>query len=762
VLRGDEFNSMMENGGRLAKALADGLGVPIGALRSMAEAGELTARKVIDALLSQQAIIDREFSALPQTVDGALTRLSNRFTQYVGESEKVGAASQALIGILNGLADHMDAVADAALTVGKVLVAAVAVKAAAALRNMAAAALAAAGNMKVLAGATVAYGQQAQAAAAMTQRLGGAIKAVGWTAVALELIDVVGNLAELYQQEKLNAALAEDLAAKQDKVRSRLEAVGEQTGKTFAHMEAFNEAVAQGLIHFDQAIGKWQAGTAALEDLSQSIAEFETPTEVQSGFFAQLTKEIGGLTQETFPAFQRKVADLGQANLLSAGHIEALTAMLLEQGRKICGAAEATEKLTGALSDLKAAADAAAKAETYTASAAAALEQAYNEGAITLEEFVSGTQKLVAKNETLVDSQQQASEKVKDVATAEKEASEEGETLHESLSGVASVAAAMRQRVEDLAGSLRELSPEAETAFRSMVSDGQYSTDAVEHLNGAMAETVQELQRLENLSNTGLGNTGFGRFFNETTLAAEKVRLGFRRQAAAAEQIIRQFEGVDSATQAVVDSAAQAADGFDLLDKTRLSALRSEIDRLMRANEDLQRSAQDALRRYQDLVDRQAGNELAIAERERAEALEDLEDQLAAAREAGNVQVLAQLQQALELARQYHDEEIARLRERRVMERAIADQRARPAAPDSGSGSAPGEPPSSRLPSPVNPAQVTIPDDQIQRVFGGMVSALRDVASRPLVVELDGRGMARLATENLGLAAMALGRRGTL
>ncbi|MFM2005872.1 MAG: hypothetical protein RLZZ09_1527, partial [Pseudomonadota bacterium] len=36
VLRGDEFNSMMENSPRLAKALADGLNVPIGSLREMA------------------------------------------------------------------------------------------------------------------------------------------------------------------------------------------------------------------------------------------------------------------------------------------------------------------------------------------------------------------------------------------------------------------------------------------------------------------------------------------------------------------------------------------------------------------------------------------------------------------------------------------------------------------------------------------------------------------------------------------------------
>jgi len=46
VLRGDEFNSVMENAPRLAQAMADGLGVPISSLRQMAEAGELTAERV--------------------------------------------------------------------------------------------------------------------------------------------------------------------------------------------------------------------------------------------------------------------------------------------------------------------------------------------------------------------------------------------------------------------------------------------------------------------------------------------------------------------------------------------------------------------------------------------------------------------------------------------------------------------------------------------------------------------------------------------
>ena len=52
VLRGEEFNSVVENSPRLAQALADGLNVPIGRLRKMAMGADyLTAFTVGDQLL---------------------------------------------------------------------------------------------------------------------------------------------------------------------------------------------------------------------------------------------------------------------------------------------------------------------------------------------------------------------------------------------------------------------------------------------------------------------------------------------------------------------------------------------------------------------------------------------------------------------------------------------------------------------------------------------------------------------------------------
>jgi tape measure domain-containing protein len=111
VLRGDEFNSVMESAPRLAQAMADGLGVPRSALRSMAEAGELTAERITRALLSQKEVIGKEYAQLPNTVDGALTQAKNSLLQYVGELNASYGITQQVAGGIQFLAGHLDELA---------------------------------------------------------------------------------------------------------------------------------------------------------------------------------------------------------------------------------------------------------------------------------------------------------------------------------------------------------------------------------------------------------------------------------------------------------------------------------------------------------------------------------------------------------------------------------------------------------------------------------------------------------------------------
>ncbi|UZR29086.1 tape measure protein [Methylococcus mesophilus] len=111
VLRGDEFNSIMEQSPRLAQAIADGLDVPIGKLRTMAEAGELTTQKVVDALQKVKASIDRDAAGLPDTIEQAVVRWDNAMMKYVGTSPAITHAADAIADAINGAAENIDAIA---------------------------------------------------------------------------------------------------------------------------------------------------------------------------------------------------------------------------------------------------------------------------------------------------------------------------------------------------------------------------------------------------------------------------------------------------------------------------------------------------------------------------------------------------------------------------------------------------------------------------------------------------------------------------
>ncbi|MEW5234332.1 phage tail tape measure protein [Citrobacter portucalensis] len=114
VLRGEEFNSVNENGDRVIRALASGMGVARKDLKAMADAGQLTADKVVPALISQLGSLREEYNAMPQTVSAATTKIENAFMAWVGGVNEASGVSRTLTGALNGIADNIDEVATAA------------------------------------------------------------------------------------------------------------------------------------------------------------------------------------------------------------------------------------------------------------------------------------------------------------------------------------------------------------------------------------------------------------------------------------------------------------------------------------------------------------------------------------------------------------------------------------------------------------------------------------------------------------------------
>ncbi|MDM3558772.1 phage tail tape measure protein [Proteus vulgaris] len=107
VLRGEEFNSVAEQGSRLMVALADSMGVGIGQLRKMAAEGKLTTDVVVKGLLSQGDAIGKEFTKTTRTMSQAFQEAGNNLTKFLGENttikSTISAFSDAVITVSKNL-----------------------------------------------------------------------------------------------------------------------------------------------------------------------------------------------------------------------------------------------------------------------------------------------------------------------------------------------------------------------------------------------------------------------------------------------------------------------------------------------------------------------------------------------------------------------------------------------------------------------------------------------------------------------------------
>ncbi|HIH8965346.1 TPA: tape measure protein [Serratia marcescens] len=113
VLRGEEFNSISENGSRLAVALADSLGVTVGQLRAMAAEGKLTTDVVVKGLLSQGDVIAKEFGNTIQTMGQAFQIAGNNITKFVGESSTVRSGIATFNDAVVSMSENLDTVSTA-------------------------------------------------------------------------------------------------------------------------------------------------------------------------------------------------------------------------------------------------------------------------------------------------------------------------------------------------------------------------------------------------------------------------------------------------------------------------------------------------------------------------------------------------------------------------------------------------------------------------------------------------------------------------
>lgn len=106
VLRGQEFNAVNEAAPRLMRALAEGIGVPVGQLRAMAEAGKLTSDVMARALPRALSELRKEAEQV-QTISGAFTVLKNNVMEFIGTQAQANGSVRVVTSAITALAENL-------------------------------------------------------------------------------------------------------------------------------------------------------------------------------------------------------------------------------------------------------------------------------------------------------------------------------------------------------------------------------------------------------------------------------------------------------------------------------------------------------------------------------------------------------------------------------------------------------------------------------------------------------------------------------
>ncbi|MCB5411320.1 tape measure protein [Pseudogemmobacter faecipullorum] len=121
VLQGDELRSVRENAPILAQAIADYYKVSIAGLKKLGEEGQITSEGVFKAILAAGPKIEAAYSTTNATIQDGLTRVSNAFTQYIGQTDSSLSATQRLVAGMTALADNFENIADVTVKVAAII-----------------------------------------------------------------------------------------------------------------------------------------------------------------------------------------------------------------------------------------------------------------------------------------------------------------------------------------------------------------------------------------------------------------------------------------------------------------------------------------------------------------------------------------------------------------------------------------------------------------------------------------------------------------
>ncbi len=111
-LQADGLETVLANGGEVAQALANQLGVTVSQLRGLATEGRITGDVIASALIGSLDDVRDRAGEMPATIEDGFVRIGTSATRLVGELDQALGTSEGVAGILIGVADALTGTID--------------------------------------------------------------------------------------------------------------------------------------------------------------------------------------------------------------------------------------------------------------------------------------------------------------------------------------------------------------------------------------------------------------------------------------------------------------------------------------------------------------------------------------------------------------------------------------------------------------------------------------------------------------------------
>ncbi|SQH76938.1 Phage tape measure protein [Shewanella benthica] len=244
-------------------------------------------------------------------------------------------------------------------------------------------------------------------------------------------------------------------------------------------------------------------------------------------------------------------------------------------------------------------------------------------------------------------------------------------------SALGSIAQAFTHHLQAVTAGIAELSEGATVYFKNILYHQNKLVDDSSELEKVRAQYKSlsvELNNIQDSFASFIDFTGIRAFAIETVIAGKKTEVAYLAQRMELLRLTEALDGVGGANLELVRKAEMASRTLALVNDQDMSLLTSAIDKAKDKMDELRGSAKDTLSSLKDELDGLEGDNAAIEKRAYERQLAELNERLIKARQTGDKNLIAQLEESERILKRIHAMKMAEFKAQKEAAQASRQQ----------------------------------------------------------------------------------------